>query len=88
MALFPLALPIIALTAIAAIPFVLVALAAGLVTATVAVPIRLLRRLGRQFTRPGPERISGRPARGRPVRRHAARSTVLAARVGNIERRT
>jgi hypothetical protein len=48
MALFPLALPIIALTAIATIPLVLVALAAGLVVAAVAVPILLVRSLGRR----------------------------------------
>jgi hypothetical protein len=45
MALFPLALPIILLTAAAAIPFLLVALAFGLVIFVLAAPIVLLRRL-------------------------------------------
>jgi hypothetical protein len=61
MALFPLAIPIIALTAVAAIPLVLVALAVGLAAAVVAAPILLLRRLRRSAgasdapsARPGP----------------------------------
>jgi hypothetical protein len=45
MALFPLALPIILLTAAAAIPFLLVPIAFGLVIAVLAAPILLLRRL-------------------------------------------
>ena len=45
MALFPLALPFILLTAAAAIPFLLVPLAVGLVIAGLAAPILLLRRL-------------------------------------------
>jgi hypothetical protein len=44
-ALFPLALPIIVLTAAAAIPLVVV----GLVVGVAAAPIVLLRRLGRSF---------------------------------------
>src|SRR5215211_6741300 len=59
MALFPLALPIILLTAVAAIPLVLLALAAGLVGAVVAAPILLLRRLRR------PARVSHRRENGR-----------------------
>jgi hypothetical protein len=47
MALFPLALPIIALTAVAAIPLVLVALAAVLVVGAVALPILLVGILGK-----------------------------------------
>lgn len=47
MALFPLALPIIALTAAAAIPLLLLGLAVALVVAVVAGPIILLRRLRR-----------------------------------------
>jgi hypothetical protein len=45
MILFPLALPLILLTAAAAIPLLLVAVALGLVAAVVALPIALLRRL-------------------------------------------
>ena len=47
MILFPLALPLILLTAAAAIPLLLVAVALGLVAAVVAVPIALVRRLRR-----------------------------------------
>jgi hypothetical protein len=64
LALFPLALPIIALTVIAAIPLVLVALAAGLVAAAVAAPILLVRRLLRELGSSGLPRSSGRPGRG------------------------
>jgi hypothetical protein len=46
-ALFPLALPIIALTAIAALPLLLLALPAGLLVAGVALPILLVRSLVR-----------------------------------------
>jgi len=78
MALFPLALPIILLTAAAAIPLLLVALAVGLVVAVVAAPILLLRRLRR------PVRASRRSHNGRAgpavVPRPATngRSTILA----------
>jgi hypothetical protein len=44
-ALFPLAIPLIALTVVASIPLVLVALPVGLIVAAVAAPILLLRRL-------------------------------------------
>jgi hypothetical protein len=47
MALFPLALPIIALTAVAAIPLLLVPLAAALVAGLIVVPLRLARRASR-----------------------------------------
>jgi hypothetical protein len=58
MALFPPAVPIILLTAAAAIPLLLVALAVGLVVALVAAPILVLRRL----RRPGrAESIEQRP---------------------------
>jgi hypothetical protein len=59
MALFPPAVPIILLTAAAAIPLLLVALAVGLVVALVAAPILLLRRLRR------PGRLSRRHESGR-----------------------
>ena len=48
LALFPLALPIIALTAIAALPLLLIAAAAGLLAAAVAVPILLVRNMVRR----------------------------------------
>ena len=56
-ALFPLALPILALTAVAVIPFLLVPLAAGLIAAVVAAPILLVRSVWRSLkrrTRPQP----------------------------------
>jgi hypothetical protein len=49
MALFPLALPLILLLAIGAIPFLLLPLLGGLVVALVAVPVLLVRGLGRAF---------------------------------------
>ena len=57
MALFPLALPLILLTAAAAIPLLLL----GLVVAVVAAPIFLLRRLRRTIRVSRPE--SGRAGR-------------------------
>jgi hypothetical protein len=51
MALFPLALPIILLTAAAALPLLLLPLALGLVVATVALPIVLVRGLWRWASR-------------------------------------
>jgi membrane protein implicated in regulation of membrane protease activity len=50
MALFPLALPILALTAIALLPLALPFLAAVLVAALVAAPILLARRVARRAT--------------------------------------
>jgi predicted neutral ceramidase superfamily lipid hydrolase len=47
MALFPLALPLIALTAFALLPLLLPLLAVALVAAVVAVPVLVVRRLGR-----------------------------------------
>jgi hypothetical protein len=47
MALFPLALPLIALTAFALLPLLLPLLAVALVAAVVAVPVLVLRRLWR-----------------------------------------
>jgi hypothetical protein len=46
MVLFPLALPIIALTAVALLPLVVPVLAVGLLAAVVVLPIRLIRRAG------------------------------------------
>jgi hypothetical protein len=53
MVLFPLALPIIALTLIAAIPLLLITLAAALAVAAVIVPILLVLSLGRRAIRVG-----------------------------------
>jgi hypothetical protein len=51
MALFPLALPLIALTAIAVLPLLLIALVPVLLVAAVALPILLVRRLWRPVVR-------------------------------------
>jgi hypothetical protein len=53
MTAFPLALPIIALTVVVAIPFVVVGLATGLLFAVLAVPVLLARRVWRTV-RPRP----------------------------------
>ena len=72
-ALFPLALPIILLTAAATVPLLVPALAAGLVLAVVAVPILLLRRVRRprRGSRPADRGRAGAaatpPARPRPA---------------------
>jgi hypothetical protein len=50
-ALFPLALPFVILTAVAVLPLVLPALAAGVLIAVVALPIVMVRRLGRRAAR-------------------------------------
>lgn len=47
-ALFPLALPIIALTAVAVLPLLLIVLVPALLVAAVAVPILLVRRVVRR----------------------------------------
>jgi hypothetical protein len=49
MALFPLALPIIGLLAVAAVPLLLLAMAAGFVAAAVAAPVLLVRALWRRL---------------------------------------
>ena len=61
-ALFPLALPILILTAVAVLPLLVPLLAAGLVVGVIALPILLLRRLGRALglLRP-PRRTPGEP---------------------------
>jgi hypothetical protein len=50
-ALFPLALPILILTAIAVLPLLLPAVAVGLLIGVVAVPILAVRSLGRRAIR-------------------------------------
>jgi hypothetical protein len=71
-AVFPLAVPLVALTALAVMPFVLVPIAVGLVTAVVAAPILLVRAVGRRVFRAlaarrrpqsgHPDSAGGRPA--------------------------
>ena len=51
MALVPLALPIIGLTLVAAIPLLLITLAAGLAVTAVIVPVLLVLGLGRRVVR-------------------------------------
>src|SRR5436189_5791187 len=68
-ALFPLALPLIALTVVAALPFLVAGIAVGRVAAILAAPILLVRRLrGRRrdrVPRPAAEQVSaGRAAVG------------------------
>ena len=60
MALFPFALPGIALTIVAVIPLLLIGLAAALVAAIIALPILLVRSLGRRAA--GAARSAPRPA--------------------------
>ncbi len=64
MVLFPLALPLIFLTAAAALPLVLIVVAGGLIVAVVAAPILLLRRLGRAVR--ASRRSEARPGHRRP----------------------
>jgi hypothetical protein len=62
-ALFPLALPILILTAVAVLPLLVPLLAAGLVVGVIALPILLLRRLGRALGLLRPRRRTpGEPA--------------------------
>ncbi len=53
-ALFPLALPILILTAVAALPLLLPVLAVGVLVAVVVLPIRLVRSLRRRAARARP----------------------------------
>jgi hypothetical protein len=75
MALFPLALPLIALIVVAALPLLLVALAVALIVAVVAAPILLLRRVAGTAIGPFVTRVGDRlrhrsisPRRGRAQR--------------------
>jgi hypothetical protein len=62
-ALFPLTLPILILTAVAVLPLLVPLLAAGLVVGVIALPILLLRRLGRALGLLRPRRRTpGEPA--------------------------
>ena len=65
-ALFPLAIPILALTAVAALPLALIPLAAGLALAVVAVPVLVLRALGRRVLKAMRPVGTGRPRAASP----------------------
>jgi hypothetical protein len=67
-ALAPLSLPILILTAVALLPLVVPLLAMGLVVAVIALPVLLLRRLGRSIGRIKPRRRRRMPE---PVRKPA-----------------
>ena len=67
MALFPFALPILVLTGVALLPFLLVPLGAGLAVAAVAVPALLVRGLVRRI---GAALQSSRGAEHRPSPAH------------------
>jgi hypothetical protein len=71
MALFPLAVPLIALTLIAAIPVLLITLAAALAVAAVIVPVLLVLGLGRRAIRAASHTsaASSRLIHDQPVRR-------------------
>jgi membrane protein implicated in regulation of membrane protease activity len=56
-ALFPLALPILALTAIAVLPLLIPAVALGLLMGLVALPVRLFRRRLRRRPRRSPLQV-------------------------------
>ena len=71
MALFPLALPILALTAVAALPLLLPVLAIGLLAGVLCLPIALVRRL-RGRSRP-PAHRSGAEGKA-PLPRIASRA--------------
>jgi hypothetical protein len=71
MALFPFALPIVVLTAVALLPLLVPLLALGLLAGVVTLPIIVIRKLVRsatRLTRPhgrrGPGETSSRPATG------------------------
>jgi hypothetical protein len=72
MALFPLAIPFLLLTAVAVIPLVLPVVAIALVAAVVAVPVLLLRGLGRRLSARG---SSARAASPEPRPREGSQQT-------------
>jgi hypothetical protein len=72
MALFPLAIPLLALTAVAVIPLLVIPLVGGLVAALVAVPVLLVRGLARRVLRAFRALRKGTAGRGAtPVHRPA-----------------
>jgi hypothetical protein len=71
LAFFPLAIPAIALTAVALIPVLVLGLAVGLVVAIAAAPVIVVRSLGGRLRhRVRPERIEGKPEGPTPVAIH------------------
>jgi membrane protein implicated in regulation of membrane protease activity len=67
-AFFPLAIPLVALTAVALIPLVAIALAAGLVAAVAAAPLLLVRSVRGRLRRRAPRRrAEGELRRPSPV---------------------
>ena len=68
MALFPMALPFLILTLVALLPLAVPLLALGLVAGAIALPLMLIRKLGRSLRGTGPERRraerSSKPAVG------------------------
>jgi hypothetical protein len=63
-ALFPLAIPFLILTSVAVIPLVVPVVAIALVAAVVAVPVLLLRGLGRRLSARVSSARAGSPGRG------------------------
>jgi hypothetical protein len=66
MALAPLALPILILTLIAVFPLVVPVLALGLVVGVIALPVLLIRKVGRSVSGFGSRRRRRRPAEPAP----------------------
>jgi hypothetical protein len=87
MVLFPLALPLLVLTAIFFAPLALLPLAAALVAAAIAAPVILLRRVGRRVFRsrragagsPRPKGDRNYAPRPRPARGERGRHPLLGA---------
>jgi hypothetical protein len=65
-ALAPLALPILILTLVALLPFAVPLLAVGLLAGLIAVPVMLVRKLGRSMSGFGSRRRRRRPAEQAP----------------------
>ena len=66
MALAPLALPILILTLVAVLPLVVPVLAVGLVVGVIALPVLLIRKVGRSVSGFGSRRRRRRPAEPAP----------------------
>jgi hypothetical protein len=79
MALAPLALPILILTLVAVLPLVVPVLAVGLVVGVIALPVVLIRKVGRSVSGFGSRRRRRRPAAPapKPVTGHEGRAQVL-----------
>jgi hypothetical protein len=88
-ALFPLAVPLIALTVVCALPLLLVPLAVGLVAAIVAAPILLVRNLGKRAFRALAPRATPQPGRQRrtALRKRSGRRWIAGPRRTSTSRR-